>query len=273
VDRRTIFFVSDQTGITAETLGQSLLTQFDDVKFKRVVLPFLNTLEKAEEAKDQINRLYQNEGVKPVVFCTFIDDEVRDVIKGSNCAFFDFFEAFIAPLEKVLDKPSSHATGQSHGMVDGSSYKTRIDAVNFALKNDDGANITHYDEADIILVGVSRSGKTPTCLYLALQFGINAANYPLTEEDLDLLVLPPALKKYKKKLYGLTIDPNHLQRIRQERRPDSRYCALKQCVKEVGMAEDLLQLNQLPFLNTTTVSIEEISTTILQEVGLQRHLY
>jgi len=273
VDRRTIFFVSDQTGITAERLGQSLLTQFDEVKFKRVVLPFQNTLEKAEEAKEQINRSFQNEGMKPVVFCTFIDDAIRDVIKSSDCAFFDFFETFIGPLEKVLEQPSSHATGQSHGMVDDSSYKTRIDAVNFALKNDDGANLNHYDEADIILVGVSRSGKTPTCLYLALQFGINAANYPLTEEDLDLLMLPPVLKKQKKKLYGLTIDPYHLQRIRQERRPDSRYCALKQCIKEVDMAEDLLNLSQLPFLNTTTVSIEEISTTILQEMGLQRHLY
>jgi len=273
VDRRTIFFVSDQTGITAETLGQSLLTQFNGSKFKRVVLPFLNSKEKAEEAKEQINRCFQSEGVKPVVFCTFTDDEIRDVIKGSDCACFDFFETFISPLEKVLGQSSSHATGQSHGMVDVSTYNTRIDAVNFALKNDDGADVSHYDDADIILVGVSRSGKTPTCLYLALQFGINAANYPLTEEDLDLLVLPPALKKHKKKLYGLTIDPNHLQRIRQERRPDSRYSSLRQCVKEVDMAEDLLQLNQLPFLNTTTVSIEEISTTILQEAGLQRHLY
>ncbi len=273
MDRRTIFFVSDQTGITAETLGQSLLTQFGDVDFKRVVLPFLNTLEKAEEAKALINRYFKEEGEKPVVFCTFTNDAIRDVIRGSDCACFDFFETFISPLEKALGQKSNHAIGKSHGMVDVSTYNSRIDAVNFTLKNDDGADVSHYDEADIILVGVSRSGKTPTCLYLALQFGINAANYPLTEEDLDLLVLPPALKRYKKKLYGLTIDPNHLQRIRQARRPDSRYSSLRQCVKEVGMAEDLLQLSQLPFLNTTTVSIEEISTKILQETGLQRHLY
>lgn len=271
--RRTIFFVSDQTGITAEMLGQSLLTQFDGVDFKRVVVPFVNSLEKADELREKINNCYSEEEAKPLVFSTFINSRFREKIRESQCLFFDFFETFIGPLENALGQSSSHTIGRTHGVADVSTYNTRIDAVNFALANDDGANLKQYDQADIILVGVSRSGKTPTCLYLALQFGINAANYPLTEEDLDLLTLPASLKKHKKKLYGLTINPEHLQRIRQERRPESRYASLKQCVKEVGMAEDLLNLSQVPYLNTTTVSIEEISTTILQDTGLQRHLF
>ena len=272
-NRRTVFFVSDQTAITSEVLGQSLLTQFDSIDFQRTTLPFINTRDKAKAAREQINRCFREEGERPIIFCTFTDPEVRCIVENSDSVCFDFFDTFIAPLERELGIESSHAMGRTHGMVDPNSYHSRIDKVNFALFNDDGVNLKQYPRADIILIGVSRSGKTPTCLYLALQFGINAANYPLTEDDLITPSLPSALKPFRGKLFGLTISAENLQRIREERRPDSRYASLQQCRREIELLEELYFREKIPFLNTTTVSIEEIATTILQETGLHRHLF
>ena len=272
-NRRTVFFISDQTGITSEVLGQSLLTQFDGIDFRRATLPFINNRDKAEAAREQINRCFREEGERPIIFCTFTDPEIRRIVETSDSVCFDFFDTFISPLEQELDTASTHAMGRTHGMADPNSYHSRIDTVNFALFNDDGANLKQYPRADVILIGVSRSGKTPTCLYLALQFRINAANYPLTEDDLGSPSLPRALKPFKEKLFGLTISPEYLQRIREERRPASRYASLQQCRREIDMLEELYFREKIPFLNTTTVSIEEIATTILQETGLHRHLF
>lgn len=94
-----------------------------------------------------------------------------------------------------------------------------------------------YDEADIIITGVSRSGKTPTCLYLALQYGLKAANYPITEEDINDQKIPAPLKPFKSKIFGLTIDPERLAVIRNERKPNSRYSSIKQCNYEVEEVE------------------------------------
>jgi hypothetical protein len=272
-NHRTVFFISDQTAITSEVLGQSLLTQFEGIDFRRTTLPYINNRDKAEQAREQINRCFREEGERPIIFCTFTDPEIRRVVETSDSVCFDFFDTFISPLEQELETTSSHAMGRTHGMVDPNSYHSRINTVNFALFNDDGANVKQYPRADVILVGVSRSGKTPTCLYLALQFGINAANYPLTEDDLGSPSLPGALKPFRDKLFGLTISAEYLQRIREERRPASRYASLQQCRSEIDMLEELYFREKIPFLNTTTVSIEEIATNILQETGLQRHLF
>jgi hypothetical protein len=272
-NRRTVFFISDQTGITSEVLGQSLLTQFDGIDFRRITLPYINNRDKAETAREQINRCFREQGQRPIIFCTFTDPEIRRIVETSDSVCFDFFDTFISPLEQALETSSSHAMGRTHGMVDPNSYHSRINTVNFALFNDDGANLKQYPRADVILIGVSRSGKTPTCLYLALQFGINAANYPLTEDDLGSPSLPSALKPFKDKLFGLTINPEYLQRIREERRPASRYASLQQCRREIDMLEELYFREKIPFLNATTVSIEEIATTILQETDLHRHLF
>jgi regulator of PEP synthase PpsR (kinase-PPPase family) len=272
-NRRTVFFISDQTGITSEVLGQSLLTQFDGIDFRRITLPYINNRDKAETAREQINRCFREQGQRPIIFCTFTDPEIRRIVETSDSVCFDFFDTFISPLEQALEISSSHAMGRTHGMVDPNSYHYRINTVNFALFNDDGANLNQYPRADVILIGVSRSGKTPTCLYLALQFGINAANYPLTEDDLGSPSLPNALKPFKDKLFGLTISPEYLQRIREERRPASRYASLQQCRSEIDMLEELYFREKIPFLNATTVSIEEIATIILQETDLHRHLF
>ncbi|HEX7029772.1 MAG TPA: pyruvate, water dikinase regulatory protein [Gammaproteobacteria bacterium] len=270
---RTVFFVSDRTGITAETLGHSLLTQFDGVRFRQVTVPFISTVEKAKAFVERVNRTAEEEGARPVVFSTLITDDARKVVASANCLFLDFFDAFIGPLERDLGLKSSHTAGRAHGMHDVGTYTTRIDAMNFALANDDGVTTRNYERADVVLIGVSRSGKTPTCLYLALHYGLFAANYPLTEEDLESGRFPEALLPHRHKLYGLTIDAGRLQQIRNERRPDSRYASSAQVNLELRQAEDLYRKMHIPHIDTTNCSIEEIATTIIHETGIKRRFF
>lgn len=270
--KRTVFFVSDRTGITAETLGHSLLTQFD-VELEQITMPFVDNPERARLALRQIEEANQASGERSLVFSTVIDSEVRTILRSAEAIVFDFFETFIAPLEQELKMPSTHTVGRSHGLVDNTMYDVRIDAMNYALNHDDGVTTHHYSQADVILVGVSRTGKTPACIYLALQYGVYAANYPLTEEDLETPGLPKILEPHRGKLYGLTIVPERLERIRSERRPNSRYASLRQCQYEVARAEAMFRREKIPHINTTTMSIEEIATTILHERKLKRRLY
>ncbi|HEY0721832.1 MAG TPA: pyruvate, water dikinase regulatory protein [Gammaproteobacteria bacterium] len=271
--QRTVFFLSDRTGITAETLGRSMMTQFDGVDFHFTRLPFLDSAEKMAEAVARINSTMEDEGSRPIIFSTLVNSELLEQLRR-DCKglVLDFFDAFNAPLEAELGIKASHVMGRSHGMGNFAAYTARIEALNYSLSNDDGITTKNFNAADIILIGVSRSGKTPTSLFLALQFGIHAANYPLTEEDLHQRALPESLRPFRDKLFGLTIDPARLQQIRNERRPNSRYANAGQCQKEVDAVESLYRKEGIRFLNTTHMSIEEISTTILQTAGLKRRL-
>lgn len=269
--RRTVFFVSDQTGVTAETMGHSLLTQFEGLEFRPVTLPFVSSVDKAEEVVRRINRTAAEEGVRPIIFSTLVQDELRNIVMGSEALFLDFFAAFVGPLERELDRRSTHRAGRAHGMADLAAYTMRINATNYTLTNDDGSG-GDYQTADLILIGVSRSGKTPTCLYMALQYGIFAANYPLTEDDLENGSLPARLVPHRSKLYGLTIKPERLQQIRNERRPESRYASRQQVQYELRAAESLFRRYEVPFLDTTECSIEEIASRILNNTGTERRL-
>lgn len=272
--QRTVFFVSDRTGITAETLGRSMMTQFDGVSFHFTRLPFLDTAEKMSEAVARINSVMAEEGTRPIVFSTLVNAELLEQMRRDCKALvLDFFDSFNAPLEAELGIKASHVMGRSHGMGNFAEYTARIEALNFALNNDDGVTTRNYNAADIILIGVSRSGKTPTSLFLALQFGIHAANYPITEEDLQVRALPEVLRPFRDKLFGLTIDPDRLHQIRNERRPNSRYANSSQCQIEVEAVESLYRKEGVRFLNTTHMSIEEIATTILHTAGLKRRLF
>jgi hypothetical protein len=265
---RTVFFVSDQTGVTAETLGHSLLTQFDGLKFRGVTVPFINTIDKAKETVRRINLTGEVEGTRPIVFSTMVHDEMREIIATSNGLLLDFFDAFIGPMERELGLRSSHAAGKAHGVADTRSYSRRIDAMNYALEHDDGATTRDYGRADVILVCVSRSGKTPTCLYMALRYGLYAANYPLAEEEFERGRLPANLEPYRTRLFGLTIAPRRLQQIRQERRPESTYASARQVSFELRSAEALFARYGIPHLDTTELSIEEIASKVLDRTGL-----
>jgi regulator of PEP synthase PpsR (kinase-PPPase family) len=257
--KRSAFFISDGTGITAETLGQSLLAQFENITFNKFTRPYIDSVEKARAMVQQINAAGDKDELRPIIFDTIVNQEIREVLA-----------TFLAPLEQELSSHSSYSVGKSHSIGHNSNYMERIEAVNFALDNDDGARTHYYDKADLILVGVSRCGKTPTCLYMAMQFGIRAANYPLTEDDMERLQLPAALKEHRSKLFGLTIDPDRLTAIRHERKPNSRYSSYAQCEFEVREVESLFRRENIPHINSTHFSVEEISAKILVEKGVER---
>lgn len=268
--KRKLFYISDRTGVTVEALGHSLVVQFDEVEFERVIIPYVDTIEKAEKAKARINEAAEQSGMVPIIFSSLVGEDCREVLESSKGVVFDFFDAFIGPMEEVLGVKSSHTVGRSHGIGNGVGYQNWIDAVNYALNNDDGLRPHKLDKADVVLVGVSRTGKTPTSLYLAMQFGIRAANYPLSDEDLQMHSLPKVLQPHKARLFGLTIDPEQLSKIRQERRPDSRYSSLAQCRTEVQQVERLFRAEKIPSVNTTAMSVEEISAAILLETGMKK---
>nr|WP_313973900.1 pyruvate, water dikinase regulatory protein [uncultured Psychrobacter sp.] len=269
---RTAFFISDGTAITAETLGRAILSQFASVPFETRVLPYVDSLERAEEAVEQINMAYQRDGLLPLVFDTIVSPEIREKINSAHSCNLDMYEGLIGRVaEETGVEPDVHS-GHAHDNVDSETYKERIDAVHFALDNDDGARTRHYHAADIILIGVSRSGKTPTSLYLALQFGIRAANYPLTEEDLNDNQLPKALREHKHKLFGLLIDTDRLVKIRQERRAGSRYSSYQQCQQEQRAIQGIYISQGIPSLDVSEMSVEEIATRILQMTGLKRRI-
>ncbi len=251
-------------------LGQSLLSQFDGADFTTVSLPFIDNEKKAIKAKEQIDQIAQETGDKPIVFNTIVIPEIRNIIMQSQGLVMDFFHTFIGPLEETLQMESSFKVGKTHSYDEQGKYDSRIEAVNFALNNDDGATTRYYDKAELILVGVSRCGKTPTSLYMAMQFGILVANYPFTEEDMENLTLPPMLKKYKHKLFGLTINGQRLHEIRTERRANSQYASLKQCQLEIREVEALFRKERIPYITTTSKSIEEIATKIMVKSGIKR---
>ena len=270
--KRTAFFISDGTGITAETLGQSLLAQFENIQFSKLLRPYVDTVEKARDMVQQINAAAEKDAARPIIFDTVVNDEIRRELAKSQGYMIDIFSTFLAPLEQELGDGSSYSVGKTHSIQHNTHYKDRIDAVHYAMDNDDGARTHRYAQADIILVGVSRCGKTPSCLYMALQYGIRAANYPLTEDDMERLQLPKALKEHKHKLFGLTIDPDRLQGIRNERRPNSRYSSFAQCEFEVREVENLFRKENIPYINSTHFSVEEISAKILMQMGIERRL-
>jgi regulator of PEP synthase PpsR (kinase-PPPase family) len=272
MSERSVFFLSDQTGITAETLGHSLLTQFEGQKFRQVTLPFIDSDDKAHEAVEKINAAAGEGSDRPLVFSTLVQDEFRSVVRESKGLYLDIFDVFLGPLEKELQKKATHTAGRAHGMSDIESYMKRIEATNFALANDDGGVTRNYEMADVILVGVSRSGKTPTCLYLALQYGVYAANFPLTDEELDNGSLPDFLVKEKEKLFGLTIAPTRLQQIRKERRALGKYSSAQQVRYELREAQKIFKKYGIPHVDTTEFSIEEIASRILNNTGVERRV-
>lgn len=268
--KRYVFMISDGTGITAEHLGNSLITQFENVEFERYIFPYVDTPQKAETVLEKISLCQQKTNTRPLLFMTIVNADIAKIIRQSEACAFDLFNTFLGPLETELSETSSYRVGRAHGVINNQIYTRRIEAVDYALLHDDGIKVRDYVEADIVLIGVSRSGKTPSCLYMALHFGIKAANYPFTEDDLNFFTLPECLIPFKSKLFGLTIDAERLQDIRTERRPNSRYASAEQCRLEVSEVEAMYQKENIPFLNSTRFSIEEISTKIVAISGLRR---
>ncbi len=269
--KRRVYFISDRTGITSEGLGESLLNQFENIEFKRRTYPFIDNLEKAKQLLNHMQEEVDADGwERPLIFSSIVDSKIRHLIHAFPAFHIDFYDTFIGSLEKELHVDAKRLIGVTHGLNDIERYDKRMAAVNFALNHDDGVSDKDFQAADVILIGVSRAGKTPTCLYLALQYGIRAANYPLTPDDLESTQIPNMLKPYRQKLFGLTIDAERLHHIRNERRPDSKYANINTCNKEIAIAEELFQRNGIPFMSSTHKSVEELAASIQQACHLKR---
>jgi regulator of PEP synthase PpsR (kinase-PPPase family) len=269
---RTVFFVSDGTGITAETFGHSVLTQFE-LRFRQIRLPFIDTLEKAHDAVRKINGAFATDGKRPIVFSTLVKADLSKVVRQSEGMHMDLIQTFVDPLEQELGVKSTHTIGRSHNIADSDAYNNRIEAINFSLAHDDGQSNKNLSSADVILVGVSRCGKTPTSLYLAMQYGIKAANYPLIPEDFEREKLPSGLLAHKNKIFGLSIAPERLSQVRNERLPGSKYAALENCRYEVNEAEKMMRREGIRWMSSTAKSIEEIAAMIVQEIKFDRRSY
>lgn len=263
-NRLLVYFISESTAITAQTLGNSLLSQFEDIEFERHYMPYINTVEKARELVEELREVTAENGAKPVVFATMPDKEIDAIVREAPCHYYELFSGYLKQLSEAIGVTPSYRFGLSHGISNARTYDQRMDVVNYSLTHDDGMILNDLDEADIILVGVSRSGKTPTSLYLALQFGVKAANYPLTEEDFERGRFPDVLLSNRDKLVAITIDPLRLQEIREKRRPGSKYASVQVCQQEVRQAERFFNRYKLPVLDSTTRSIEELASQIVR---------
>ncbi|EEG23643.1 posphoenolpyruvate synthetase regulatory kinase/phosphorylase PpsR [Eikenella corrodens] len=267
---RHAIFISDRTGLTAEGMGDALLNQFDNIEFKRFTYPFIDTPEKAERVVAEVNKIADGCNLRPIIFTSIVSEDIRHIIRNCNGLHLSFFDAFINKLEEELGTQAVLQVGRTHGIQNTERYDARMEAVNFSLNHDDGVSAKDLADADVILMGVSRSGKTPTCLYLALQYGIRAANYPLTPDDLDSTDLPRMVKPFKSKIFGLTIDPARLHHIRTERRPNSQYASPENCRREVNEAESMFRQHGIPYTSTTHKSVEELAAGIMLACKLQR---
>jgi len=268
-ETRIVFIVSDGTGITADNFSQSILAQFE-ASFKRIRIPFVDSVDKADDAVSNINQSNQQYGVQPIVFTTLVNPELNAIVTKANGLILDMFQTFVAPLETALGMKSTHAMNRLHHNADTEAYKNRIEAINYSLAHDDGQSNQNLAEADVILVGVSRVGKTPTSLYLAMQYGLKAANYPLIPEDFERGQLPKDLIPHRQKIFGLMIDAERLSEIRNERRPGSNYAKLENCRYEINEATAMMKKQSIPWVLTTSKSIEEIATTVLQAIKSDR---
>ncbi|HBO23723.1 MULTISPECIES: posphoenolpyruvate synthetase regulatory kinase/phosphorylase PpsR [unclassified Providencia] len=272
--QRTVFFISDGTAITAETLGHAVLSQFP-LAFMSYTLPFVTSEARAQEIKLKINTIYEETQMRPLVFYSIISPAVKAIITQSSGFCQDIVQSLVAPIQQEIGLEPEPKLNRTHGlsMQNMTQYDARIAAIEYTLAHDDGISLRNLDQAQVILIGVSRCGKTPTSLYLAMQFGIQAANYPFTADDMDNLQLPTALRAYTHKLFGLTISPERLAAIREERRENSRYASLRQCRIEIAEVEALFRQNKINYLNTTNYSVEEISAKVIDSMGLQRRIF
>ncbi len=260
-----VYFLSDSTGISAETMGNAVLIQFPGCRFDRQHFPFITTVKRAREVVAELDEIMA-QGITPLVFSTTVVDDIRAELHRTTAPIIDFFEMHMAPVEKILGQQAAHVAAKLHGLGDQQRYNARMAAIEYAIEHDDGQSLRALDRADIILLAPSRCGKTPTTMYLALQHGITVANYPLVDEDLESTDLPRPVRDLRPRCFGLLTTPGRLSEVRQERRPNSRYASLEQCSYELRRAEALYRTHRIPYLNSSTKSVEEMATEILQSL-------
>ena len=261
-----VFFLSDSTGITAETMGNALLIQFPDLRFERRLIPIISTIDEARRVVKVLDTAAAGP-VTPLAFSTAAVEEVRHELSHTKCPLIDFFDLHMERVESILGTKGIRVAARLHGMGDVKRYNARMAAVEYAIEHDDGQSMRALDKADVILIAPSRCGKTPTTMYLALQHGIFVANYPLVDEDFETAELPRPVRGLRDRCFGMLTTPARLSQVRHERRPNSRYASLEQCTYELRQAEAMYRNHRLPVINSSTKSVEEMSTVILQTLN------
>lgn len=261
-----VFFLSDSTGISAETMGNALLIQFPDRIFDRTLIPFIATI---EEARNVVARLdaAMDGPVQPLAFMTAAQDDIREELMKSRCQVMDFFGMHMGRVEELLDERGARIASKLHGVNDIKRYNNRMAAIEYAIEHDDGQSMRALDKAQLILLAPSRCGKTPTTMFLALQYGIFVANYPLVEEDFDTTELPRPVRHLRDRCFGITTTVARLSQVRQERRGSSRYASPEQCSFEIRQSEAMFRAHRIPMINSSAKSVEEMSAVILQSIA------
>jgi regulator of PEP synthase PpsR (kinase-PPPase family) len=265
-----VFFLSDSTGISAETMGNALLIQFPGLRFDRTVIPFISSVEEARSVVARLDQALDTSPRTPLVFTTAASDEVRLELRRTRCPLIDFFDLHMQQVEAILGTPGERLAARLHGVGDIQRYNSRMQAIEYTIEHDDGQSVRSLDKADVILVAPSRCGKTPTAMYLALQHGLFVANYPIVDEDLEVTELPRPVRQLRQRCFGLMTSPQRLSAVRQERRPGSQYASLEQCTFELRRTEAMFKRHGLPVVDSSTKSVEEISTMILQRLKTMR---
>ena len=264
---KDVYYISDSTGILITNLAHALLCQFPEINFHEEKFPFVRTVEEAEKILAYI--LKHSSGRRPIIFSTITDPKVRQVLDSPEVEFFDAFDYFLQRLENSLEATALRVPGFSRH-IDHISMADRVEAIHFCLEHDDGTRVQEYDEANVIMLGVSRTGKTPVSVYLATQMGLKAANFPLTSEHLDVYQLPEHIRRNRKCAIGLTTTPELLHSVREKRYAGSKYAHFSTCREEIRKAEQIFERYQIPIVNTAGKSIEEIATQVTQEMGLSK---
>jgi len=264
---KDVYYISGSTALLAEDMGQALLCQFQEISFHEEKIPFIKTKEDAEKALEHIRE--QSGGRRPLIFCTIMDQQIRRILDSPEVEFFDVFGSILDRLETCLETKALRVPGYSR-TIDDMTLAKRVEAIHFSIEHDDGTRTREYDEAEVILVGVSRSGKTPVSVYLATHMGIKSANFPLTAEHLDSYELPHEIIRNRKKVVGLTTSPQLLHKIREQRYSGSNYAKVSTCASELSQAKQIYMKYNIPVVETDGKSIEETSVQVTQLVDIPK---
>ncbi len=257
-----LHLVSDSTGETVSSVARASVAQFDDIEANEHIWSLVRT-------KGQLDKVLAGIEAHPgVVMYTLVDKNLRDILKAEclkrSLPCIPVLAQIIAELSTYLGIESSLLPGRQHELDE--KYFSRVEAINFTLAHDDGQATWDLQDADIILVGVSRTSKSPTCVYLAHR-GFKAANIPFVETSL----LPPELETLKKPLIvGLTISADRLIQIRKTRlqslkqEEDTNYVDIEKVEEEILQSRRLYQKNKWPIIDVTRRSVEETAANIIQ---------
>lgn len=264
---KDIYYISDSSGILVTNLGQALICQFPEVNFYEEKFSYIRTVTEAKKIMAHI--LKRSGGRRPIIFSTILDPEVRAVFDSPEVEYFEAYGRFLERLETCLETEAVREPGIARNPSD-LALNMRVDAIHFCLDHDDGTKAGEYDEADVILLGVSRVGKTPVAVFLATQMGLKSANFPLTAEYLNRYQVPETIRQNLSRVVALTTSPEQLHSAREKRYPGSRYARLSTCVEELKLAEHLYLKSNIPVVSSAGRSIEETATQVTQQLGIAK---